>query len=62
MAGPAVIDLFSGFGGLTAGFLSQGFDLEAAVDADSVALGILGGNASATRAQLRCVTLRAKRI
>ena len=60
MPGPAVIDLFSGFGGLTAGFLSQGFDLEAAVDADSVALGILGGNAAATRAQLRCVTLRAK--
>jgi len=58
---PALVDLFAGVGGITAGFLREGFELAKAVDADRGALSLLGSNAGATREQLQCATLHANR-
>jgi len=55
----ALVDLFAGVGGITAGFLREGFELEKAVDADRGALSLLGSNAGATREHLQCTTLHA---
>tara|TARA_B100000767_G_scaffold3994_1_gene3773 strand:+ start:287 stop:1387 length:1101 start_codon:yes stop_codon:yes gene_type:complete len=53
-----VIDLFSGIGGLTAGFAAEGIGLEVAVDSEPRVLAQLGKNAACGASALRCATLR----